>query len=74
MLSDVLNVVRDKKYMVLDPVSQNQATPKATLSLITKKKVCMGAVTVFWSDAVCNDCIYQYVMRLKHAVPYLYRV
>ena len=40
VLSDVLNVVRDKKYLVLDPVSQNQATPKATLSLITKKKVC----------------------------------
>ena len=39
VLSDVLNVVRDKKYLVLDPVSQNQATPKPTLSLITKKKV-----------------------------------
>ena len=40
VLSDVLNVVRDKKYLVLDPVSQNQATAKPTLSLITKKKVC----------------------------------
>lgn len=39
VLSDVLNVVRDKKYLVLDPVSQNQATPKPTLSMITKKKV-----------------------------------
>ena len=42
VLSDVLNVMHDKKYMVLDPVSQNQATPKPTLSLITKKKVCTG--------------------------------
>lgn len=42
VLSDVLNVVRDKKYLVLDPVSQNQATPKPTLSLITKKKVRNG--------------------------------
>ena len=39
VLSDVLNVVRDKKYLILDPVSQNQATPKPTLSLINKKKV-----------------------------------
>ncbi|XP_068683703.1 mediator of RNA polymerase II transcription subunit 17-like [Montipora foliosa] len=38
VLSDVLNVVRDKKYLVLDPVSQSQATAKPTMSLITKKR------------------------------------
>ena len=56
VLSDVLNVVRDKKYLVLDPVSQNQATPKATLSLITKKKVC----TCMGTQVDCHVCFFPY--------------
>jgi len=39
VLSDILNVVQDKKYMVLDPVTQNQATPKPTVQLLAKRKV-----------------------------------
>ena len=42
VLSDVLNIVHEKKYLVLDPVSQNQATEKPTMSLITKKRVRKG--------------------------------
>ncbi|KAL9954998.1 hypothetical protein ACROYT_G042591 [Oculina patagonica] len=51
VLSDVLNVVRDKKYMVLDPVSQNQATPKPTLSMITKKKSLANAADILLRGA-----------------------
>lgn len=51
VLSDVLNVVRDKKYLVLDPVSQNQATPKPTLSLITKKKGLCNAADILLRGA-----------------------
>lgn len=39
VLSDVLNIVRDKKYMVLDPMTQTQPTPKPVMSLLAKKKV-----------------------------------
>ncbi|KAJ7365370.1 Mediator of RNA polymerase II transcription subunit 17 [Desmophyllum pertusum] len=51
VLSDVLNVMHDKKYMVLDPVSQNQATPKPTLSLITKKKSLTNAADILLRGA-----------------------
>ncbi|CAH3016147.1 unnamed protein product, partial [Porites evermanni] len=51
VLSDVLNVVRDKKYLILDPVSQNQATPKPTLSLINKKKSLSNAADILLRGA-----------------------
>ncbi|CAH3112044.1 unnamed protein product, partial [Porites lobata] len=51
VLSDVLNVVRDKKYLILDPVSQNQATPKPTLSLINKKKSLTNAADILLRGA-----------------------
>lgn len=58
VLSDVLNIVHDKKYLVLDPVSQNQATEKPTMSLITKKR----------SLANASDILLRGAQRMEDAV------
>ena len=39
VLTDVLSVAQEKKYLSLDPVSQGEAPPKATVRLLTKRKV-----------------------------------
>ena len=36
---DVLNIAKEKKYMVLDPVSQESNDSKAITALVIKKKV-----------------------------------
>ncbi|EDO32058.1 predicted protein [Nematostella vectensis] len=46
VLSDLLNVVKEKKYVVLDPVSQSQAISKPTLQLLAKKKNLRDAATI----------------------------
>ncbi|KAK2568694.1 Mediator of RNA polymerase II transcription subunit 17 [Acropora cervicornis] len=58
VLSDVLNIVHDKKYLVLDPVSQNQATEKPMMSLITKKR----------SLANASDILLRGAQRMEDAV------
>ena len=39
MLLDVIEIAREKKYMVLDPVSQDPPDPKPIVQLIVRKKV-----------------------------------
>ena len=39
VLYDVLNIVKEKHYMVTDPVSQEAPEMKAPLQMIAKKKV-----------------------------------
>ncbi|KAK3740068.1 hypothetical protein QZH41_011402, partial [Actinostola sp. cb2023] len=46
VLSDVLNIVQEKKYMVLDPVTQSQATPKPTVQLLAKRKNLSSAADI----------------------------
>jgi hypothetical protein len=36
---DVLNVARDKKYLSLDAVRQEEAPPKPAVRLLSKRKV-----------------------------------
>ncbi|KAM9080590.1 mediator of RNA polymerase II transcription subunit 17 isoform 2-T2 [Megaptera novaeangliae] len=54
VLYDVLSVVRDKKFMTLDPVSQDALPPKQnpqTLQLISKKKSLAGAAQILLKGA-----------------------
>ena len=39
VLLDVLNIAREKRYMVLDPVSQDPPESKTGLYVVAKKKV-----------------------------------
>lgn len=40
VLYDILNIVKEKHYMVTDPVSQDSPELKAPLQMLAKKKVC----------------------------------
>uniref|UniRef100_A0A5F5PQ53 Mediator of RNA polymerase II transcription subunit 17 n=2 Tax=Equus TaxID=9789 RepID=A0A5F5PQ53_HORSE len=54
VLYDVLSIVRDKKFMTLDPVSQDAVPPKQnpqTLQLISKKKSLAGAAQILLKGA-----------------------
>ncbi|XP_004605233.1 mediator of RNA polymerase II transcription subunit 17 [Sorex araneus] len=51
VLYDVLSVVRDRKFMTLDPVSQDALPPKQTLQLISKKKSLAGAAQILLKGA-----------------------
>nr|XP_045002446.1 mediator of RNA polymerase II transcription subunit 17 isoform X2 [Jaculus jaculus] len=54
VLYDVLSIVRDKKFMTLDPVSQDALPPKQnpqTLQLISKKKSLAGAAQILLKGA-----------------------
>uniref|UniRef100_A0A8C7AI35 Mediator of RNA polymerase II transcription subunit 17 n=1 Tax=Neovison vison TaxID=452646 RepID=A0A8C7AI35_NEOVI len=54
VLYDVLSIVRDKKFMTLDPVSQDALPPKQnpqTLQLISKKKSLAGADQILLKGA-----------------------
>ncbi|KAM9219691.1 mediator of RNA polymerase II transcription subunit 17 isoform 2-T2 [Dugong dugon] len=54
VLYDVLSIVRDKKFMTLDPVSQDPLPPKQnpqTLQLISKKKSLAGAAQILLKGA-----------------------
>ena len=39
VLYDVLNIAKEKRYMVLDPVSQDPPENKATMHMVSKRKV-----------------------------------
>lgn len=41
VLLDVLNVAKEKKYMVLDPVTQDPPDPRNGVHLLAKKRVCL---------------------------------
>uniref|UniRef100_A0A8D2GR10 Mediator of RNA polymerase II transcription subunit 17 n=1 Tax=Urocitellus parryii TaxID=9999 RepID=A0A8D2GR10_UROPR len=54
VLYDVLSIVKDKKFMTLDPVSQDALPPKQnpqTLQLISKKKSLAGAAQILLKGA-----------------------
>uniref|UniRef100_A0A8C3VRP7 Mediator of RNA polymerase II transcription subunit 17 n=1 Tax=Catagonus wagneri TaxID=51154 RepID=A0A8C3VRP7_9CETA len=54
VLYDVLSIVREKKFMTLDPVSQDALPPKQnpqTLQLISKKKSLAGAAQILLKGA-----------------------
>ncbi|XP_043850967.1 mediator of RNA polymerase II transcription subunit 17 isoform X2 [Dromiciops gliroides] len=54
VLYDVLSIIRDKKFMTLDPVSQDSLPPKQnpqTLQLISKKKSLAGAAQILLKGA-----------------------
>uniref|UniRef100_A0A5F9C1R2 Mediator of RNA polymerase II transcription subunit 17 n=1 Tax=Oryctolagus cuniculus TaxID=9986 RepID=A0A5F9C1R2_RABIT len=51
VLYDVLSIVRDKKFMTLDPVSQDALAAKQTLQLISKKKSLAGAAQILLKGA-----------------------
>ncbi|XP_039318195.1 mediator of RNA polymerase II transcription subunit 17 isoform X3 [Saimiri boliviensis] len=54
VLYDVLSIVRDKKFMTLDPVSQDALPPKQnpqTLQLMSKKKSLAGAAQILLKGA-----------------------
>eukprot|EP00112_Aurelia_sp_Birch-Aquarium-sp1_P015652 Seg3491.3 transcript_id=Seg3491.3/GoldUCD/mRNA.D3Y31 product="Mediator of RNA polymerase II transcription subunit 17" protein_id=Seg3491.3/GoldUCD/D3Y31 len=40
VLLDVLQVMKEKKYLVLEPVSQNAEPPKQVVQMMGKRKVC----------------------------------
>ena len=40
VLQDVLNIAKEKRYMVIDPVSVDPPDPKPIVVLLQKKKVC----------------------------------
>ena len=44
VLYDVLNIVKQKHYMVTDPVSQDAPELKAPLQMVAKKKVCRETI------------------------------
>ena len=41
MLSDVITIAKDKRYMVLDPVQQEQPDQRQLAQLFSKKRVSM---------------------------------
>ncbi|XP_070578830.1 mediator of RNA polymerase II transcription subunit 17-like [Ptychodera flava] len=51
VLSDVLNIAKEKRYMVLDPVSQDTPQPKPAIQLLSKKKSLMEAASIIVSGA-----------------------
>ncbi|XP_063807508.1 mediator of RNA polymerase II transcription subunit 17 [Pseudophryne corroboree] len=54
VLYDVLNIVKDKRYMHLDPVSQESLTPKQSqqsLLLVSKRKYLLGAAQILLKGA-----------------------
>lgn len=46
VLADVMSVVKDKRYMVLDPVSQESAEVKPLVQVHARKKALAGAASV----------------------------
>ncbi|XP_053200471.1 mediator of RNA polymerase II transcription subunit 17-like [Panonychus citri] len=49
VLEDVLNIAKEKKYLVLDPVSQDLFENKPVVSLVAKKKAFASAATIITS-------------------------
>ena len=45
VLFDVLNIAKEKRYMVLDPVSQDPPENKSTMHMVSKRKVSIRFVT-----------------------------
>ncbi|XP_064484913.1 mediator of RNA polymerase II transcription subunit 17-like isoform X2 [Ornithodoros turicata] len=53
VLSDVLNIAKQKHYMVLDPVSQEQPEHKPVAMMLAKKKALASAATTLLNGAEC---------------------
>ncbi|CAG0892759.1 unnamed protein product [Darwinula stevensoni] len=51
VLLDVIEISREKKYMVLDPVSQDPPDPKPIVQLIVRKKALSAAATILLNGA-----------------------
>uniref|UniRef100_H3A7T2 Mediator of RNA polymerase II transcription subunit 17 n=1 Tax=Latimeria chalumnae TaxID=7897 RepID=H3A7T2_LATCH len=51
VLYDVLSVVKEKKYMTLDPVSQESSASKQVLQLFSKKRSLAGAAQILMKGA-----------------------
>uniref|UniRef100_T1KJK3 Mediator of RNA polymerase II transcription subunit 17 n=2 Tax=Tetranychus urticae TaxID=32264 RepID=T1KJK3_TETUR len=51
VLEDVLNIAKEKKYLVLDPVSQDSVDTKPIVSLVAKKKAFAVAASIIMSGA-----------------------
>lgn len=56
VLSDVLSIVKDKRYMVLDPVPQEGPENKAMVQVYARKKALTGAgqVLLFGAERLRN--------------------
>ncbi|KAH3845607.1 hypothetical protein DPMN_087889 [Dreissena polymorpha] len=46
VLLDVLNIAKEKKYMVLTHVQQDTSEPKSAVQLLAKKKVNIGSMLI----------------------------
>ena len=44
VLYDVLNIAKEKRYLVLAHVAQDVSEPKSAMQLMAKKKVCIICV------------------------------
>ncbi|CAN8000590.1 unnamed protein product [Ixodes hexagonus] len=53
VLCDVLNIAKQKHYMVLDPVSQEPAEHKPVAMLVAKKKALASAAAIILNGAEC---------------------
>lgn len=51
VLVDVLNIAKEKHYMVIDPVSQDVPEPKPVVALLQKKKALADAASILISGA-----------------------
>ncbi|XP_050405397.2 mediator of RNA polymerase II transcription subunit 17 [Patella vulgata] len=51
VLTDVLNIIKEKRYMVADPVSQDQPDNKPSVLLLAKKRGLVSAGSVLISGA-----------------------
>jgi mediator of RNA polymerase II transcription subunit 17 len=47
VLSDVITVAKDKRYMVLDPVQQEQPEQRQLAQLFAKKRVCKSSSSLY---------------------------
>lgn len=51
MLADVLNIAKEKKYLVLDPVPQEPVETKPMVQIYARKKALTGAASVLLAGA-----------------------
>ena len=47
VLYDVLNIAKEKRYMVLDPVSQDPPENKSAMHMVSKRKVSFCSAEAF---------------------------
>ncbi|XP_033112199.1 mediator of RNA polymerase II transcription subunit 17-like [Anneissia japonica] len=51
VLSDIIHIAKEKKYLVLDPVSQEAPVHRPVLKLVAKKKALTGAAEILLKGA-----------------------